>query len=412
MFYLKNIHLSVNYLRNMVDKKFFSTIKLTLMMVIPKILALVRDYFILRYFGLSEVSASLTTIIYITQHVGNILVPGIQIISTKGVYGNWQKNSIFYSRVLPLLSLIILITYVHFFYERTISASPSLFLYLAIFLASLSWIRLNESMIGFTTSIYADKTNIPYWSDSLFNILVIFYLYYTTYKPQTFILILILSYEISGYIYKKFTSKAQCIEQNYSLLNKAFVGAIVLTLILSLTIVIDQSLLSRVSIEELSIFNFIHRYTFIIASMSTLFVYRVMGSKIKKIGIREVLQFIKDNSYAIGGLYVLLCVQYIFANNITNFGIPLKTISASVLQLPIYVLFTIAVSTCSKELSLFQKIVLPIFSILLKYLYLFYTGISAQTIFLSHFVLTLSCLILFLVMANSNDLRQQLKKRS
>jgi hypothetical protein len=174
MFYLKNIHLSVNYLRNMVDKKFFSTIKLTLMMVIPKILALVRDYFILRYFGLSEVSASLTTIIYITQHVGNILVPGIQIISTKGVYGNWQKNSIFYSRVLPLLSLIILITYVHFFYERTISASPSLFLYLAIFLASLSWIRLNESMIGFTTSIYADKTNIPYWSDSLFNILVIF----------------------------------------------------------------------------------------------------------------------------------------------------------------------------------------------------------------------------------------------
>lgn len=358
----------------------------------PKLIALLRDLIMIKHYGLGVETATLTTIIYATQFVANVVTPGIQALLLSG-YDRKNEKNIYFDLIEIALIIFYLIYLQLYFSEEILRKSIEVMLLLAI--SMYSSLEMNKFNIKYTVSTSKDGSVLPYAADMLVNVGILIYLIFAAFEIKSFLIVLIAGNVMAAMVYRY-----NCSERQVSTLNnkkyKIYFGAIVLTFVMSSTNIIDQTLLGYKGESELSLFNIIQRYTFVIAGLSLMMAYRFLGSRVLNIDLCDVTNTVKKNGARIVYGYGALLLSAFLANDYVVFNVPLVSIVISLLQIPVYILYAFLLSVFIGKIDLLKKIYIGFGSLICKYTYLTLSGVSVNQIFVSHFILNLVGVMLIL----------------
>lgn len=367
-------------------------LKLAALSAGPKLIALVRDLMVIKQYGLGIEAATMTTIVYATQFVANVSMPGVQALFLSGIYQKSYHKIWF--KIIEILLIISYLIYLELYFSADI-IQKKIEVMILLGISMYTSLEMNKYNVKYTLSTNKESSVLPYAADMLVNAGIVIYLIISTFEIKTFLFVLIAANMIATLIYRRNYSEHNAHGSDKKIYETYF-GAITLTFIMSSTNIIDQTLLGYRGESDLSLFNFIQRYTFIIAGLSLMMVYRLLGSKVLNIDLRNIIEAVKKKGkwiiYAYSGLIILAYLS----NDINLFNVPLVSIVISIFQIPVYIFYAFSLSIFISKINLLSKFFIGFVSLGCKYTYLVISGLSVNQIFVSHFILNLAGLIMVL----------------
>jgi hypothetical protein len=378
----------------------FKIIILALITIGPKLIALLRDVIVIKHYGLGVETATLTTILYTSQFIANVVMPGVQALFLSG---NGDKNQkFFYFKIIEMGMIAFYIIYlIIYFNGEIIPKKIEIIFMLAI--CMYTTLEMNKQIFRYTISTSQKSSVIPYAADMVMNIGIIIYLIIFTFNANSFLVVLIAGNIITGIIYY-YNSPKKIMSNSVGKMYHTYFGAVVLTLIMSITNIFDQTILGNKSEIELSLFNIIQRYTFVIAGIFLIVSYRHLGSRVFDIKFNDVKVLIKKYYMHFLLIYVFMFALAFNSDNFIINNFRYDSVVYSLLQIPLYVIYAFLVSIFIGQIGILDKIFIGCISLISKYLFIFTFGVTINNVFISHFILNLVGGIMILIILSKNKI--------
>lgn len=375
-----------------------SLLRTTVITAAPKLIAVLRDLLLLRYYGLGPQLALITTLIYATHFLSTVISTGVLATAIE----NRGFRNIRLDTILLISITIISIPYLAIYLSKLESKqfefhTIDLILSIIISLVASKIVLFNAYFIANNKT----KENLHiFLLDAVPALSVIIFLLFLNFNITNFLCILLSGLLISMSIYGTATTKIT--KSRWSTpesTKKSFFAIIKISVFMALmstTNIIDQILLGGLSLKELSLYNIIQRYTFVLAGVGSLIFLRQYASIMEN--NTKAINF-KHASYAVVilisiSVLIITLSQIQLVNNKYIQSI-LSAVFASAIQIPYFILLSLYLVKSGSNLSILQKVMVAAPAIAIKYLFLIISGISAYSIFISHGILNAVALLVF-----------------
>ncbi len=365
--------------------------RLIFISAIPKVIALLRDYYLLLKFGLGVEVAIITSLQVSMQYIGNLLSPGIQSLATNNSgFINIKLINTLKKYFGLYLSIIYISVYMYYFKNGAIENH-----YLTILICiviSYLWVEINILSAYYMSNIYTENYDYIYFLDSLANIFVLAYLIFFEFNLNILLLLLMASNLILKIAYKNNINKLKNQDEKILSNIKKIISIIFFTFIISSTNIIDQILLSRTTDGDLALYNMVQKYTFVFASFVTLVLIRRLSSKIDTVDLAapKILFIINKYKYKFTISVTFIIFSYVILYNEIedkNYWNIISSFYASSMQIPFFILLTMIILKYGSKFTLIEKFLAASIAFILKYIYIFIFSISVTSIFISHLIL-------------------------
>lgn len=349
---------------------------------VPKGVAVVRDLFIIKTMGLGAAAALMLSIIYISQFFGSLISSGF---ISEAVANRKHRNK----RLVAIWMLLSIISALLFIPAYLINLLDNKFddewqIILAVVCCSIL-----QSYIVIASSYFVANTKGSqsiYLLDAMPSIAVIAATIISPANIFTFSVMLATGLLISALIYNiKINQITETAFIKDCQTKKSFFKITRLTVfigLMSVTNLVDIQLLGAVSMDDLAAFNFIQRYTVILASIVSLVAIRHFANKLNG---KSIFSGLKEKLVHV--VYLVAClVLYLLMKSEPTLNSYAAFALAS-LQIPSYILLTMILALNGHSLTFSGKIKTAVISVFAKYAFLVVFGVSIEIILVSHFLL-------------------------